>query len=152
MADEKKDETKTAAETKAAEAKAAETKAAETKERTAKRDESKERAAAAQGAEAVARAVQQVAEAVIANIHLTSLAFVEGDFRASGNAGGQLEIVAYHGNNLGTSGTVTVAGMPADTNEWSTNRIFGKVPANVKSGDEVVVMIDDKTKFTGKLQ
>lgn len=153
MAEEKTD--KTEAEKKAEadkqQAEAAKKAEADKKEREVHQKDSKERAAAAQGAESVAQAVKKFADAAVHAVQVSPLAMVEGDFRASGSPGGSLEIVAYHGNNLGSSGTVTVAAKQATTTEWSTQRIFGKVPPEGKTGDEVVVHVDDKTKYTGTL-
>ena len=155
MTDEKKDEKTANAEAKAEadkqQAEATKKAEADKKERETHQKDSKERAAAAQGAESVAQAVKKFADAAVQAVQVSPLAMVEGDFRASGSPGGSLEIVAHHGNKLGSSGTVTVAGKQAQTTEWSVDRIFGKTPAEAKSEDEVVVHVDDKTKFTGTL-
>ncbi|MFI5222656.1 MAG: hypothetical protein ACHQX3_00175 [Nitrospirales bacterium] len=110
----------------------------------------KERAAAATGAAAVAEAVKKVAEAAVAEVQKTPSAAVEGDLKATGTPGGSLEIVANPGVKFGSSGTATVAGHQVATTEWSVDRIVGKMPSGVIEG-EVVVHVDDKTKYTGTL-
>jgi hypothetical protein len=142
MAEEKKDETKTAAANEA-------DKKAEADKRNETKAHSNERAAATYGAESVAQAVKKVADAAVQAVQ-APLSVLEGDFVATGSPGGSLEIVALHGNKLGSSGTVTVSGKQAETTEWSVDRIFGKMPPEVTEG-EVVVHVDEKTKYTAML-
>lgn len=102
------------------------------------------------GAESVADAVKRVADAAVAEVQKTSAALLETDFRVSGTANGNFEIVS-HGKNLGSSGTVQFNGVDAKTTEWSTTRIKGTVPAGMHDAD-VVVHVDDQTNYSARFK
>ncbi len=103
-----------------------------------------ERAAAVTGAQAVADAVQRVADAAVAEVQKTPS--VEPQEVIVLGAGNKFEL---QGEGFSHNGTVTVNGMQAETTGWGSTRIYGKFPAGAPSEGEIVVHIDDKTSKRG---
>lgn len=106
-----------------------------------------DRSAAVTGAQAVADAVQRVADAAVAEVQKAPPP-EKADLTMVGSAGGRFVI---EGDGFGTNGTVTVAGRQVSTFGWGSRRIEGNLPADVQDG-EVVVNIDDKTTVTGQFK
>lgn len=106
-----------------------------------------EKSAFLAGAEAVAAAVNKVADAAVNEIKKTPATDVKPDLVASGVAGGKIRII---GTGFGSSGTVLLNGMGVRTNGWSTTSIEGVLPADAKSG-VLEVVVDPETVRRGYL-
>lgn len=111
--------------------------------------ENVERSAAVAGAQAVADSVKRAADAAIEGAKAQSLVGVPGDFLVTGTAGGRFELRAKAGPIFSSSGSVFVGGRPQTIHEWGADYIRGRFDDGVKTGDEVVVPIDEKTKRVG---
>lgn len=114
-----------------------------------------EAAAASVGARSVADAVKRLADAAVAEVEKESAkGGPKQELAASGTVGGRFRIRDLVGGTVGSfgpSGTVTLNGKQLDTDGWSTMEITGKLPADAKSG-EVVVIVDAQTQRRGHLE
>lgn len=110
-----------------------------------------EKAAAVTGAQAVAEAVNKVANAAVDAAKATSVVGADLDFVITGHPGGKFEARAKSGPIFSTSGSIFVNGKKQHTDEWGADYIRGRLDADVKSG-EVTVPIDEKTVRRGYLK
>lgn len=104
-------------------------------------------ATASEGAASVAEAVKRVADAAVAEVNKVKTDEPVGDFTFTGTLGGRFTASAPTAR-FSTGGTVKLNGAQLHTFGWSALQIEGSLPADAKPG-EVVVEIDDETKFTG---
>ena len=106
---------------------------------------------AQEGATSVAEAVKRVADAAVAEIQKVNSG-EKPELSAVGSAGGKVTVERLITEaSFGTSGTLKIGGHQIHTRDWSTQRIVGDLPANVASGAEVIVQVDDKVSRRGKL-
>lgn len=103
----------------------------------AQKAEAQKKAAAVEGAQSVAQAVQRVADAAVAEVQKVKPQD-HGDFTFSGTPGARFQII---GNGFGPSGTVRVNGVQVETLFWNTQRITGNLPADAKSSGSVEVHV-----------
>lgn len=110
---------------------------------------------ASAGAQSVAEAVKRVADAAVAEVNKVKEPF-KGDFAVT-VGGGRFYLVFPRDvretgtTGFGPSGTVTIGGVQAKTNGWSTTRIDGWIPGDQKPEAEVIVHVDEKTQLRGRL-
>ena len=107
-------------------------------------------ASAVEAARSVAEAVTRVADAAVAEVSKTKVEEDDSDFVFVGTPGGHFHISGPWGK-FSTNGTVLLNGQQLHAYAWSSGRIDGNLPADAKAGD-VVVVVDDKTRFKGKFK
>jgi hypothetical protein len=102
---------------------------------------------AVEGAQSVAEAVKRVADAVISDVQSKDIGFLPEVLVSGGTKkGNQFEL---RGEGFGTNGTLKVGGHQVKTTEWGPQHIVAELPADVKDGDAVTIIVDDKTTKTG---
>lgn len=115
------------------------------KEEDEKRGESQ---AARSGAQAVADAVAKVAQAAVNAAAGAVRTGEDLDFTVTGSPGGRFRIEGP-ARSFGTSGVVLFGGRQVETDGWSAEKIYGKLPADVPTNVEVLVRVDENTERKG---
>ena len=110
-------------------------------------DERQESSAARSGAQAVADAVKRVADAVVNEAARFSTG-EDLDFVVTGTPGGRFRI-SGPARSFGSSGVVLFGGRQIETDGWSAEHIYGKLPSDVPTNVEVIVRQDENTERRG---